>query len=70
MQNVGRGQFNYDVFQAAYDSDPRIQNIVSNFDEKKIDLKDKKLDNIKDPNSGGGDSVSSMAQSAVDLKGI
>ena len=39
MQNQGRGQFSYDVFKAAYDSDPKLQQLVTNFDQDKIEFK-------------------------------
>jgi uncharacterized protein YdcH (DUF465 family) len=72
MQNIGRGQFNYDVFKAAYDADPRLQELVANFDQEKIELKTSETDDIpndeKQPSSDN--TVSSMAKSAVDLKDL
>jgi uncharacterized protein YdcH (DUF465 family) len=72
MQNIGRGQFNYDVFKAAYDADPRLQELVDNFDQEKIELKTSETDDIpndeKQPSSDN--TVSSMAKSAVDLKDL
>lgn len=70
MQNMGRGQFTYEVFKAAYDSDPRLQNLVADFDEQKLKLKNDETDDLEEPNANGGDSVSQMAKSAVDLKDL
>ena len=39
MQNVGKIQFSYDVFKAAYDSDAYVQGLVKNFDKEKITFK-------------------------------
>lgn len=67
MQNQGRGQFTYDVFKAAYDSDPRLQSLVSNFDKNIIELKSDEMDDVPVDAQAGGDSVGSMAKRAVDL---
>ena len=70
MQNQGRGQFTYEVFKAAYDSDPRLQNLVANFDQKTIELKSDEMDDVPVDGAAGGNSVSSMAKSAVDLSDL
>ena len=70
MQNTGRNQFSYDVFKAAYDSDPRIQKIVKNFDQEKIELKTSEVDDVEDlPGNPGrpSDAVAKMAKNATDL---
>ena len=70
MQNTGRNQFSYDVFKAAYDSDPRIQKIVKNFDQEKIELKTSEVDDVEDlPGNPGrpSDTVAKMAKNATDL---
>lgn len=68
MQNQGRGQFNYDVFKAAYDSDQKIQDIVSNFDDDKIELKTSEVDDVNAPSDKqDSNKVSSMAKRATDL---
>lgn len=68
MQNQGRGQFTYDVFKAAYDSDPRLQTLVSNFDQNTIELKSDEMDDIDASDAEtGGDSVGTMAKRATDL---
>ena len=69
MQNTGRNQFSYEVFKQAYDENPRIQNLVKNFDKEKIELKSSELDdvsaNAKKPSSDN--TVNSMAKRATDL---
>lgn len=70
MQNRGRGQFTYDVFKAAYDSDPKLQNLVANFDKNTIELKSDEMDDLPVDQQQGGDSVGSMAKRAVDLKDL
>ena len=73
MQNQGRGQFNYDTFKAAYDADPRLQKLVTNFDQDKIEFKTSEVDDVKKlPGNPGrpSDTVGKMAKNAVDLKDL
>ena len=70
LQNIGRGQFNYETFKSAYDSDAKIKNLVKNFDREGIELKSSEMDDLpmgkkKDPKA-----VSKMAKRAVDLKDL
>ena len=69
MQNQGRGQFTFDVFKAAYDADPKLQQLVTNFDQDKIELKTSELDDIPDSTKSAKDdkTVSQMAKRATDL---
>ena len=69
MQNQGRGHFTFDVFKAAYDSDPKLQNLVTNFDQDKIELKTSELDDIPDNAKKPKDdkAVSQMAKRATNL---
>ena len=73
LQNQGRGQFTYEVFKAAYDADPRLQELVTNFDQDKIEFKTSEVDDVKGlPGNPGrpSDTVGKMAKSAVDLKSL
>lgn len=73
MQNQGRGQFNYEVFKAAYDADAKLQQLVTNFDQEKIEFKTSEVDDVKNikGNPGRpGDTVGQMAKNAVDLKDL
>ena len=68
MQNVGSEQFDYGMFKAAFDTDPRIKTMVSNFSQKGIEAKT--ANTIKDTPQGGdqgGDAVADMAKSATDV---
>ena len=67
MQNVGVGQFTYDVFKNAYDSNPKIKNIVTNFDQDKIVLKQKETDDLPATEPDNDQTVPAMAQRATDL---
>jgi hypothetical protein len=73
MQNMGRGQFNYDVFKAAYDADQKLQQLVKNFDKEKIELKTSETDDvekIKGNPGRPGDTVGQMAKNATDLSDL
>lgn len=70
MQNIGKGQFNYDVFKAAYDSDSKLQALVTNFDKQKIELKKDETDDVSAlPGNPGrpSDTVGQMAKNATDV---
>jgi len=69
MKKQGRGQFSFDVFKAAYDSEPKLQELVKNFDKEVINLKSDSMDDVPNAkqDSGENDKVSQMAKSATDL---
>lgn len=67
MQNAGNQQFSYDTFKAAYDSDPKLQDIVKNFDQNTITLKTSEVDDINPSKAKSKNKVSQMAKRAVDL---
>ena len=70
MRNQGKGNFDYDVFKAMYDADPRIQQLVTNFDQEKIEFKQSEVDDVaKLPGNPGApsDTVGKMAKSATDV---
>ena len=68
MQNQGQGQFDFEVFKAAYDSDPRMQELVTNFDDKKIELEQHDTDGLPTGGDDIGDGkVAAMADRATDL---
>lgn len=39
MKNMGNEQFDYRTFKAAYDTDPRINSMIKNFDQEGVTLK-------------------------------
>jgi hypothetical protein len=71
MRNQGKGNFDYESFKAMYDADPRLQQLVTNFDQDKIEFKQSEVDDVADavPGNPGrpGDTVGSMAKNATDL---
>jgi len=69
MRNTHNTEFSYDTFKAAYDSDPRIKTIVTNFDNDKIEFKQSEVDDVKSKGEPGrpGDEVGQMAKNATDL---
>lgn len=68
MTNMGSQQFSYEVLRSAFDTDPKIQNLIKDFDHRTITLKDGNVDDLEvDGTDGGGDTVGQMAKSATDL---
>lgn len=70
MRNQGKGNFDYDSFKAMYDSDPRLKQLVTNFDKEKIEFKQSEVDDVaKLPGNPGApsDTVGNMAKNATDV---
>lgn len=69
MRNTHNTEFSYDTFKAAYDSDPRIPKIVTNFDKDKVEFKQSEVDDVQSKGQPGrpGDEVGQMAKNATDL---
>jgi hypothetical protein len=67
MQNTGNQQFTYDSFKAAYDSDPKVKEIVKDFDQNTVTLKTSELDDINPSKGQSKNKISQMAKRAVDL---
>jgi len=68
MQNVGAEVFDYGTFKAAYDTDPRIKTMISNFSEKGIEPKTKNTpSDMSQGDRADSNTVSKMAKSATDL---
>jgi hypothetical protein len=67
MQNTGNQQFTYDSFKASYDADPKIQDIVKDFDKNTITLKTGEIDDIDPSKPRSKNKISQMAKRAVDI---
>ena len=70
MQNQGRGNFNYETFKVMYDSDPKLQQLIKNFDKEKIELKQDETDDVENlpGNPGAPDQgITPAANNATDL---
>jgi len=66
MRNSDRQQFSYETFVAAMENDPRLQNIVTNYTQDKIELKQSEVDDLNQPQDGT-DTVGQMAARATDV---
>lgn len=67
MKNLENQQFNYDSFKTAYDSDPRLQRIVANFDQNTVELNTGPDNTLDDQKPRSPNNVEKMAKRAVDL---
>jgi hypothetical protein len=71
MENMGGEAFVYDTFKLAYDSDPRIKEMVKNFSGAGIELKTKEdAGDAATTSADGSNKVSQMAKSATDLSDL
>lgn len=70
MQNMGGEAFAYGTFKNAYDTDPRVKNMVKNFSEDGIELKTE--EEIAGPggSDASSDTVAQMAKNATDLSDL
>lgn len=72
MQNVGGEQFDYQTFKAAFETNPRVQTMVADYNKKGVTLKTKRepknlgSNDQFEPNTNDTD-ISKMAKNAVDL---
>ena len=70
MRNQGKGNFDYESFKAMYDTDPRLQQLVTNFDQDKIEFKQSEVDDVEKIKGNPGrpsDTVGNMAKNATDV---
>lgn len=68
MMNIGREQFDYETLKAAYDSDPRINEIIKDFTQDTIELKTSEVDDLKlKKKRRDKNKVSTMAKKATDV---
>ena len=71
MQNIGGEQFDYETFRAAFETDPRVKTMVSDYNAQGVTLKTKNApenlgqDDQFEPNPDSD--VTKMAKNAVDL---
>jgi hypothetical protein len=68
MRNNKIPEFNYDLLKMAYDTDPRLQQIIKNFDQNSIEFSRGSIDNLTKDVDTSGSKVKQMAMQAVDLK--
>jgi len=67
---MGSEQFDYRTFKAAYDSDPRIETMIKNFDQEGVTLKTDTDADVDAPQQDidGDDAVSKMAKRATNAR--
>ncbi len=68
MHNAKFPEFDYDTFKVAYDTDPKLQQIVKNFDQSHIEFSRGSIDNLEKSTDQRKDNISNLAKKAVDLK--
>jgi hypothetical protein len=66
MRSAGVQQFSYETFVAAHQADPRLKNIITNFNKTEINFKQSEVDDLNAPQSDDND-VSQMAKRATDV---
>ena len=64
MRNQGEGNFDYDSFKVMYDGDPKIQQLVTNFDQDKIEFKQSEVDDVNVAGKPGPEGVVRNGHSA------
>jgi hypothetical protein len=67
MSNIGDELFTYDTFQQAYDSDPKIQNIVADFNKNSVKIKSGDENKLTRKPTSGKNTLAAMAKRATDL---
>jgi len=67
MKNIGEELFTYDTFQQAYDSDPKIQNIVADFNKNSVKIKSGDENKLTTKPTSGKNTIAAMAKRATDL---
>lgn len=67
MRNIGNQQFDYEILKLAHDSDPKIKDIIKDFNHDTIVLKTSEVDDLNPKKSKSKNKVASMAKKAVDL---
>tara|TARA_B100000497_G_C7356224_1_gene231657 strand:- start:245 stop:454 length:210 start_codon:yes stop_codon:yes gene_type:complete len=68
MRNSGHSEFTYDLFKAAYDADPALKELVKDFDQEQITLKQSSGDELDgDEMRSQQNTTSQMAKRANDL---
>jgi len=67
MLNMGDPQFDYETLKVAYDSDPRISDIIKDFTQDTIELKTSEVDDLNPKSSTARTTVKQMAKKATNL---
>lgn len=68
MRNSKVPEFTYDTLKVAYDTDPRLQNLISDFDQKQVSFNQGSVDSLTKSKDQQKSNVHNMAMKAVNLK--
>jgi hypothetical protein len=68
MRNGKVPEFTYDTLKVAYDTDPRLQKLIGNFDKNQISFNQGSVDNLTKSAEQKKSNVRNMAMKAVNLK--
>jgi len=68
MRNGKVPEFTYDTLKVAYDTDPRLQKLIGNFDKNQISFNQGSVDNLTKSAEQKKSNVHNMAMKAVNLK--
>lgn len=68
MRNNKVPEFTYDSLKVAYDTDPRIQKLIGDFDQKQISFNQGSVDSLTKSAEQKKSNVHNMAMKAVNLK--
>lgn len=68
MQNSKIPEFDYDTLKVMYDTDPRLQQVIKNFDQNHIEFSQGSIDNLEKSVDQRKSNVSNLAKQGVDLK--
>jgi uncharacterized protein YdcH (DUF465 family) len=68
MQNSKIPEFTYDTLKVLYDTDPRLQQIIKNFDQNHVEFSQGSIDNLEKSVDQRKSNISNLAKQSVDLK--
>lgn len=68
MHNSKVPEFNYDTLKVMYDTDPRVQQLIKNFDQNHIEFSQGSIDNLEKSIDQRKSNISNLAKQAVNLK--
>ena len=76
MRNAGGENFDYGMFKAAYDTDPRVKTMVANFSQDgseaktEVELKDKDTSGEEAASDADPNGVEQLAKQATDMSNL
>ena len=68
MRNTKVPEFNYDTLKVSYDTDLRLQQLIKNFDQNKVEFNSGSVDALMKTPDPKKSKIKKMAMQAIDLK--